>query len=251
MSRHFDALVPAAAQAGIPLAGRLSNAGQTVALVERDLLGGTCVNTGCTPTKAMVASAYAARMAARAAEYGVRLEGTPTVDLAAVVARKDAVVQHSRDGLDSWIGGLKNCTLLRGTARFTAPKTLEVNGETITADKVFLNVGGRANVPEMPGVKEVPFLTNSSLLQLQELPEHLVVVGGGYIGLEFAQMFRRFGSRVTVVEMGKRLLSHEDEDFATAIQKILEDEGVMFRMKSECIAFGREKGCAAGACQLR
>ncbi len=166
-----------------------------VALIERHLIGGTCVNTGCMPTKTLVASAYAARVAQRAAEYGVVLSGKPSIDMKTVSARALTVSTNARTGLEKWLGGMANCTVYRGHARFEAPKVVRVDGEQLTAPRIFINVGGRAFVPDMPGVHDVAYLTNTSIIPLNELPRHLIVVGGSYIGLEFAQMYRRFGSK--------------------------------------------------------
>jgi len=216
--------------------------------VERHLFGGTCVNTGCTPTKTLVASAEVIHQARRAAEYGIRIEGgTITTDLRAVKARKEKIVDASRTGLEVWLRGMKNCTVYKGHARFESPHSLRVGGDLITADKIFLNVGGRANIPDMPGIDTVPYLTNTSILELEVLPRHLVVVGGSYIGLEFAQMFRRFGSEVTVIEKGSHLLWREDADICSAIEGIFANEGITIRTKAECIRFeARGENIAAG-----
>ncbi|MCO5070501.1 MAG: FAD-containing oxidoreductase [Rhizobiaceae bacterium] len=236
----FDAIIIGAGQAGTPLAGRLSAAGMRVALIERALLGGTCVNTGCTPTKAMVASAYAAHLARRAADYGVAVEGSIFVDMRAVKARKDRISGASRDGLEAWVKGMDHCTLYRGHARFESATTIRVGDELLGADRIFLNVGGRANVPDMPGLRDVDYLTNSTMMDVDFLPRHLVVVGGSYIGLEFAQMFRRFGSEVTIVEKGPRLISREDEDTSLAVAEILKEEGIALRLSAECISFSMQ-----------
>ena len=237
MSRDFDAIIIGAGQAGPPLAGRLTQAGQRVAVIERNLFGGTCVNTGCIPTKAMVASAYAAHMARRANDFGVKIQGSIETDLKAVKDRKDAISAKSREGVESWLRGMKNCSVFHESARFVSAHSVTTGSETLNSDQIFINVGGRAVVPDFPGVKEIPYLTNSSMLQLEKLPPHLVVVGGSYVGLEFAQMFRRFGSEVTVIEKGPRLLLHEDADISNAIKEILELEGIHVRLKAECIAF--------------
>jgi pyruvate/2-oxoglutarate dehydrogenase complex dihydrolipoamide dehydrogenase (E3) component len=201
--KKFDAIIIGAGQAGPSLAGRLTGAGMTVALVERKLFGGTCVNTGCTPTKTLVASAYAAHLARRAADFGVLLEGSVRVDMKRVKARADAVVANSRRGVEQWLRGMAGCTVVEGHARFDAADRIRIGEELLTAPRIFVNVGGRAFVPDMPGVGEVSFLTNRSMLELDRLPEHLVVVGGSYVGLEFAQMYRRFGAQVTVVEKSR------------------------------------------------
>ena len=236
-AKRFDAIIIGTGQAGLPLAGRLTAAGMTVAIIERSLVGGTCVNTGCTPTKTLVASAYAAHLARRAADYGVSIAGSVSVDIAAVKARKDAVVGASRTGNETWLEGMERCTLMRGHARFTDPDTVRVNDMLLSADWIFVNVGGRALIPNMPGIDQVPVLTNTSLLELDTIPSHLVVVGGSYIGLEFAQVFRRFGAAVTVIERGPRLIGREDPDVSAAIQDILEAEGITVRCGSDCIRF--------------
>jgi pyruvate/2-oxoglutarate dehydrogenase complex dihydrolipoamide dehydrogenase (E3) component len=191
VNKTFDAIVVGAGQAGPSLVDRLATAGMTVAMVERHLFGGTCVNTGCTPTKTLVASAEVVHQARRAAEFGIHIDGTIATDMRAVKARKDAIVNASRTGLETWLRGMKNCTVLQGHARFESPHALRVGDDLISAEKIFLNVGGRAIVPQMPGVDSVAYLTNTSILDLDTLPGHLVVVGGSYIGLEFAQMYRR------------------------------------------------------------
>ncbi len=198
--RVFDAILIGTGQAAPALAGRLTAAGMTVAIVERSLAGGTCVNVGCTPTKAMVASAYAARLAARGAEYGVILPDPPRIDMAAVKARVDAIVRASRTGLERWLTGMSGCTFIRGHARFESAHEVRVGDQRLKADKIFINVGGRAIIPDFGKLNEVPYLTNSNMVALDEVPRHLVVIGGSYIGLEFAQIFRRFGAQVTVVE---------------------------------------------------
>ncbi|OBI51681.1 mercuric reductase [Mycobacterium kyorinense] len=225
MTRRFDAIVVGAGQAGPPLAGRLTAAGQRVAVVERKLIGGTCVNTGCIPTKTLVASAHAAQLARRGGDYGFGA-GTVTVDMAKVKARKDHIMLADRQGVEDWLAGMDGCTVIRGHARFEDPHTLRVGDDTLQADRIFLNLGGRAVIPDIPGLSDVEYLTNASILELDTLPEHLVIVGGSYIALEFAQMYRRFGARVTVVEKGPRLASREDEDISAAIRTILEGDGI-------------------------
>jgi pyruvate/2-oxoglutarate dehydrogenase complex dihydrolipoamide dehydrogenase (E3) component len=242
MDYTFDAIIVGAGQAGPSLAGRLTAAGWTVAVVERKLMGGTCVNSGCTPTKAMVASAYAARAVQRAQEYGLPQQTLGKVDLSLVKKRKDGIVAQSRNGLESWLGGMKGCTVFRGTARFIGPGTMQVNDDVLKASHVFLNVGARPSVPELPGVHEVPHLTSTTILQLETLPEHLIVVGGSYVGLEFAQMFRRFGSEVTVVERAPRLVMHEDDDVSEGVKTILEAEGLHIELGAECIRLDHKDG---------
>ncbi len=246
MNRHFDAVVIGAGQAGPTLAYRLSKAGRSVAVIERKLVGGTCVNTGCIPTKAMVASAYVAHMTRRAHEYGV-LTAEPRVDMQKVWQRTRGISGQSHDDLEAWLRGLDNVTLLKGAARFESATTLRLGDEVIEAESIYINVGGRATVPAMPGVDSVPFLTNSGMMDLQELPEHLIIVGGSYIGLEFGQMFRRFGSKVTIVERGERLLPREDEDVSTAILELMRGEGINVHLGAECIALSG----AAGAISVK
>lgn len=236
MSRAFDAIIVGAGQAGPPLAGRLTAAGMHVALIERKLVGGTCVNTGCMPTKTLVASAYAAHLARRGAEFGV-IAGDIGIDMKRVAARAHRVTLDARANNERWLDGMERLTFLRGHARFTAPHTIMVDGEELTAPRIFLNVGGRAAVPDMPGVGDVPYLDNTDMVALDAVPEHLVVVGGSYVGLEFAQMFRRFGAAVTVVERGDRLISHEDTDVSDAVRAMLEDEGIAIRTAANCIGF--------------
>jgi pyruvate/2-oxoglutarate dehydrogenase complex dihydrolipoamide dehydrogenase (E3) component len=237
MIHTFDAIVVGAGQAGPSLAGRLTNAGMTVALVERKLFGGTCVNTGCTPTKTLVASAYAAYLARRAADYGVSLGSTVTMDMNKVKVRQDTVVRNSREGLETWLTSLRNCTIYRGHARLESANQVRVGNELLSARWIFLNVGGRANVPDLPGVDQVTYLTNSTLLQLETLPRHLVVIGGSYVGLEFAQIYRRFGSEVTVVEMADRLIKREDPEVSAGVREILAAEGIRIRLDAECVRF--------------
>src|SRR5688572_2125591 len=219
----------------------------TVAIIERHKFGGTCVNTGCIPTKTLVASAYAAHGARRGAEYGFDVTGDVRVDMKRVKARKDQISGRSNRGVEEWLRGLKNCTVIQGHARFQSSNTVVVNDEVLQAEKLFINVGGRASVPAMPGIEEVPFLTNSSMMNIDFLPEHLVIVGGSYIGLEFGQMYRRFGSHVTIVEMGPRLTGREDEDVSEALRQILEGEGIEIRLNAKCISLAkRNSGIAVG-----
>jgi pyruvate/2-oxoglutarate dehydrogenase complex dihydrolipoamide dehydrogenase (E3) component len=225
VTERFDAVIVGAGQAGPPLAGRLTAAGQRVAIVERKLIGGTCVNNGCIPTKTLVASAHAAHLAHRSSEYGVAT-GSISVDMAKVKARKDGIMLADRKGVEDWLQGMDGCTVVRGHAHFEDPHTVRVGDDVLHADRIFLNVGGRAIVPDIPGLSDVEFLTNVSILELDTLPHHLVIVGGSYIALEFAQMYRRFGAQVTVVERGSRLASREDEDVSATIKDILEAEGI-------------------------
>jgi pyruvate/2-oxoglutarate dehydrogenase complex dihydrolipoamide dehydrogenase (E3) component len=243
--KTFDAIIIGAGQAGPPLAGRLTGAGMTVAFIERKLFGGTCVNTGCMPTKTLVASAYAARVARRGRDYGVVVDGPIGIDMKRVSARAATVSANSRNGVEQWLRGMQGCTVLQGPARFESPTTVRVGDEVLSAPRVFINVGGRAIVPDMPGVDRVPFLTNTGMVALDRVPRHLLVVGGSYIGLEFAQMYRRFGAEVTVVEKSPRLVSREDEDVSEAIRDILTAEGIHVRTSAECIALApHEQGIA-------
>ena len=243
----FDAIIIGAGQAGPSLAGRFNDAGKRVAIIERKHVGGTCVNTGCKPTKTLVASAYAAHLARRGSEYGVVLESSVKIDMPKVMRRSHQVTLDSRHGNESWLEGMPNCTLIRGHARFEDKNTVQVEDELLTAPQIFINVGGRAAIPDFPGIDEVPFMTNSDIVMLDRVPGHLVVVGGSYIGLEFAQMYRRFGAEVTVVEKGPRLVGREDEEISEAIRGILEAEGIKIRTNAECIRFRKHgDGIAVG-----
>jgi pyruvate/2-oxoglutarate dehydrogenase complex dihydrolipoamide dehydrogenase (E3) component len=238
----YDAIIIGTGQAGPPLAKRLSDAGMSVAIVERHLFGGTCVNTGCIPTKAMVASAYAARVASRAGEYGVAIGGAVGVDMKAVKARKDAISERSRLGVEKMLRGLKNCAVYQGHARFRSAREVAVEEAVLRADRIFINVGGRASMPPIAGLDRVPYLTNSSIMNLDVAPPHLVIVGGSYVGLEFGQMFRRFGSEVTIVEMAPRLVRREDEEVSQAIHDILTREGISIRLNARCLAVSAAPG---------
>jgi pyruvate/2-oxoglutarate dehydrogenase complex dihydrolipoamide dehydrogenase (E3) component len=240
MSTKFDAIVIGTGQSGPSLAERLAQAGRRVAVVERKYFGGTCVNTGCIPTKALVASAHAAHLARRAADFGVGIDGTVSVDMKRVKERKDAIVAKSRNGVRRWMENLPNGAVYYGHARFESPRTVRVNGELLEADKIIINTGGRAFVPKMPGIDDVPYLTNSSMMDVDFLPEHLLVVGGSYVGLEFAQAYRRFGARVTVVEMADRLIAREDPDISDAVREIFEAEGIEVRLNAKCIAVEKD-----------
>ena len=240
MANTYDAIIIGTGQAGPSLAVRLANAGKRVAIIERKFFGGTCVNTGCIPTKAMVASAYAAHMARRAAEYGVNVAGPVTVDMKQVKARKDAISGKSRTGVESWLKSTKNLTVYEGQARFESAHEISLGQERLRGEQIFINVGGRAIVPPMPGIDQTPYLTNSSMMGVDFLPRHLIIVGGSYVGLEFGQMFRRFGSEVTIVEMASRLIAREDEDVSATVREILEAEGVHVRLNAQCIALSKQ-----------
>ena len=226
MAQTYDAIVIGAGQAGPSLAARLAGEGMQVAMVERHLFGGTCVNVGCIPTKTLVASARSAYDARRAAEYGVVIDGSISVDMKAVKARMDAMRGASNKGVEGWLKSMENCTVYETHARFEGPRLLRVGEDLIEADKIFINVGGRASAPPVPGLESVDYLTNSSMMEVDFLPEHLIVLGGSSIGLEFGQMYRRFGSEVTIIQRGGRIISREDEDVSDAVLEILEAEGV-------------------------
>ena len=242
MAETYDAIVIGTGQAGPSLAAALAGSGMRVAVAERHRFGGTCVNVGCIPTKTLVASARAAHVARRAGDFGVVIDGAVLVDMQRVKARMDAVVQRSNEGVENWLKSLDNCTVYEGHARLEGSHTVRVDGQQLEAERVFINVGARANVPPLPGLDRVEHLTNSGMMHVDFLPEHLVIVGGGYIGLEFAQMYRRFGSRVTVIEMGDRLIRRESEDVSQAVKEILESEGVEVRLKAECVSLDRQGG---------
>jgi pyruvate/2-oxoglutarate dehydrogenase complex dihydrolipoamide dehydrogenase (E3) component len=244
MSESFDAIVVGAGQAGPSLARRLARAGRKVAIVERHLFGGTCVNTGCTPTKAMVASAYAAHLARRGEDFGFST-GSVLVDWSAVKRRKDQIVEKSRSGVEKGLRETENCTVFHGTASFESSTRLRVGDYLLEAPQIFLNVGARPAIPDLPGIDAVPFLTSSSILDLDKLPEHLIIAGGGYVGLEFAQMFRRFGSKVTIVERSPRLAMHEDEAASQVIKEIFSAEGIVVRTGAECIHLEMQDGRVA------
>jgi pyruvate/2-oxoglutarate dehydrogenase complex dihydrolipoamide dehydrogenase (E3) component len=236
MTTTYDAIIIGTGQAGPSLAVRLANAGMKTAIVERKLFGGTCVNTGCIPTKTLVASARAAHIARRGGDYGVMIDSSISVDMKKVKERKDAVVRRSNEGLETWLKSTEKLTVYEHHGRFEDAHRIRVGEELLEADKIFINVGGRASTPPLPGLDQVGYLNNSTMMDVDFLPEHLIVVGGSYVGLEFAQMYRRFGSHVTIVEMGPRLIQREDEDISEAIKQILENEGINIRLNAECIA---------------
>jgi pyruvate/2-oxoglutarate dehydrogenase complex dihydrolipoamide dehydrogenase (E3) component len=246
MSSQFDAVIIGTGQAGPSLANRLSQAGQKIAVIERARFGGTCVNTGCMPTKTLVASAYAAHHARRAADYGVVVQGQIGIDMRAVKARKDKVSDAASKNIETWLRSMSGCTVLHGHARFVSPDEIDVGGERLKAEQIFVNVGGRAVIPQIPGIETIDYLTNATIMKLDTVPDHLIVLGGSYIGLEFAQIFRRFGSRVTVVEAAPRLVAREDEDVSAAIGEILELEGITINVDTKCSGLAkRGSGIAA------
>ncbi|HYI95491.1 MAG TPA: FAD-containing oxidoreductase [Bryobacteraceae bacterium] len=254
----YDAIVIGTGQAGPSLAMRLAKSGQQVAIIERNKFGGTCVNTGCIPTKTLVASAYAAHIARRAKDYGVIIDGPVSVDMKAVKARKDQISGKSQTGVESGLRSTPNCTVHTGHARFLSDHEIQIGDATLTADRVFINTGGRASVPPLRGIDQIPYLTNSSMMEVDYLPQHLIVVGGSYIALEFAQMYRRFGSEVTVIERGARLLAREDHDVSEEIKQILTNEGIDVRLNSNCIALSKDgdeieahADCASGDLKVR
>jgi len=253
MATTYDAIVIGTGQAGPSLAVRLANSGMKVAVAERKRFGGTCVNNGCIPTKTLIASARAAHVARHAAEYGVNIGGSITLDMKKVKERKDAVVHRSNDGVEQWLKNTENLTVYEEHARFEDARRIRVGTEVLEAGKIFINVGGRASTPPLPGLDQIRYLNNSTMMEVDFLPEHLIVVGGSYVGLEFAQMYRRFGSQVTVVEMGKRLIQREDEDVSEAVKTILENEGIAIRLEAECISlkkhgdkFAVDVDCSSG-----
>jgi pyruvate/2-oxoglutarate dehydrogenase complex dihydrolipoamide dehydrogenase (E3) component len=257
MKKSFDAIVIGTGQSGPFLAVRMAAAGQRVAIIERGRFGGTCVNTGCIPTKTLVASAYAAHMARRAGEFGVQVAGPISTDMRRVKARKDEITGKTRNELESWLKNTPNCMVYRGHARFESPNEVRVGEELLAAPQIFINVGARAAIPSMPGVAETPYLTNSTLLDVDILPRHLVIVGGGYVGLEFGQVFRRFGSEVTIIDKTECLIAHEDEDVSMEVQAILERDGIQVRLNATCIELmkqGDEVGahvdCTEGAVEV-
>ena len=235
----YDAIIIGAGQAGPPLAERLTQEGLKTAIIERHEPGGTCVNVGCIPTKTLVGSARIAHAARRAAEFGIDT-GDVTVDMQRVKARMNEVRGASNRGVTTWLETMPNLDVIRGHARFTGPNTVQVNDDVLEADRIFINVGARARIPDIPGLDDVPYLTNSTMLEVDFVPEHLVVVGGSYIGLEFAQMYRRFGAEVTVVEMADRLIPRDDPDVSAAVQDILEGEGIRFALNAECVSFSQD-----------
>lgn len=247
MTKSFDAIVIGTGQSGPPLAGRLSREGLKTAVIERNLIGGTCVNVGCIPTKTLVGSAKVAYTARHAQDFGVVVNGSVAVDMAQVKKRKDSIAGASNVGVTNWIEGMEGVTLIHGHAKFVGPKRVQVNGDTLEAERIFIDVGARARIPDIAGLDEVDYLTNSSMMEVDFLPQHLIIIGGSYIGLEFAQMYRRFGADVTVVEMSDRLIPREDDDVSEAVREILEGEGVNIRLNAECVTVSRSsKGITVG-----
>lgn len=240
MSKHYDAIIIGTGQAGPALAEKLNGANMRVAIIERGLVGGTCVNVGCIPTKTLVASARAAYTARRAADFGVSIDGSISVDMTRVHGRMKEISGQSNIGVTTWIEGMDGVDFIRGHARLEGERSVRVNDEVLTSERIFLNVGGRALVPPMPGLDEVDYFTNSTMMDIDFLPRHLIIIGGSYIGLEFAQMYRRFGSEVTIIELGPRLIHREDEDVSARIQQILEDEGIHIRLDAECMAVEKQ-----------
>jgi pyruvate/2-oxoglutarate dehydrogenase complex dihydrolipoamide dehydrogenase (E3) component len=254
----YDAITIGTGQSGPSLARRLAGSGMKVAIVERGRFGGTCVNTGCTPTKTLVASAHAVHMARRGADFGFTVAGEITVDMKRVKARKDYVAGLSNKGVERSLRNTENCTVYEGQARFRAPHEVEVGSEVLSAERIFINVGGRASVPKIPGLDGIDYLTNSSMMDIDYLPRHLLVLGGSYIALEFGQMYRRFGSEVTVVEIGPRLVPREDEDVSQAIAGFLGREGIEIQTNAKCLNVSKHDGeivmaldCEQGAREVR
>ncbi len=245
MAEKFDAIIIGTGQAGPSLAQRMTREGMKTAIIERKLFGGTCVNVGCIPTKALVASARAAHMARRGNDFGVTIEGPIKVDMKQVKARKDAIVKQSNDGVTNWLKTMENLTVFEGHGQLESANSVRVNGDLLESEKIVFNVGARATVPDMPGVDDVEYLTNTSMMEVDFLPDHLVIIGGSYVGLEFAQMYRRFGSRVTVVEMGPKLIGREDDEVSAAVREILESDGIDIRLNAECIGLARHDGQVA------
>ncbi len=242
MTTQLDAIVIGTGQAGPSLAGRLNREGLKTAIIERKLVGGTCVNVGCIPTKTLVGSAKVAYTARQARQFGVIVDGSVTVDMRQVKERMDAISGASNKGLTGWLEGMENVTLVRGHARFVGSRQVRVNQDTFEADKIFIDVGARARIPDIEGLDDVDYLTNSSMMEIDFLPQHLIIIGGSYIGLEFAQMYRRFGAEVTVIEMGDRLIAREDEDVSETVREILEGEGVNIRLNAQCVRVRQSSG---------
>jgi pyruvate/2-oxoglutarate dehydrogenase complex dihydrolipoamide dehydrogenase (E3) component len=251
MNKSYDAIIIGTGQSGPFLAIRMAKAGRKVAIIERGQFGGTCVNTGCIPTKTLVASAEVAHVARRAAEFGV-LTGDVTVDMKKVKARKDAIQRPSQEGAESRLREQPNCDVYKGQARFESAHVVAVGDDRLSSERIFINVGGRASVPAVQGLDQVPYWNNSSMMGVDFLPEHLIVIGGSYIGLEFGQMYRRFGSKVTILQREPHLIPREDEDVSDAIREIMEREGITVRLNSTCITVEKrgEKVVAGVDCTI-
>jgi len=254
MTTRFDAIIIGTGQAGPSLAARLAKAGRQVAIIERKRFGGTCVNTGCIPTKTLISSAYAAHLARHGADFGVVIGGPVKVDMKRIKARKDKVADAASREVEKWLKGIANLTVVEGHARFESPFTVRVNGDLLEAKQIFINVGARALVPPMQGLDQIDYLTNSTMMEIDFLPEHLIIVGGSYVGLEFGQMYRRFGAQVTIVEKGPRVIAREDEDVSQGVLDILRNEGVGVEVSAECMAVAKRDGkiavrldCAGGS----
>ena len=258
MNRRFDAVVIGTGQAGPSLAARLAaqlgTNGRKVAIIERKRFGGTCVNNGCMPTKTLVASAYAAHLARRAADYGVMIDSPVRIDMKRVKARKDEVAERASQNVEKWLKGVPNLTVIEGHARFESPTSVSVSGEVIEAKEFFINVGGRALIPAMPGLDQVNYLTNSSIMDVDFVPEHLLIIGGSYIGLEFGQIYRRFGARVTIIEKAPQIIAREDPEVSQGVLDILRNEGITVETGAECMTLEKrgehiavKLDCAAGA----
>ncbi len=242
MTTTYEAIVIGTGQAGPSLAARFAGAGKKVAIIERKRYGGTCVNNGCMPTKTLIASAYAAHLARHGEEYGVMIDGPIKVDMKRVKERKDAVAMDASRNVEKWLKGLSNLTVIEGHARFESPTTVRVNGEMLEARQIFINVGGRALVPPIRGLEQVDYFTNSTIMEVDYLPEHLIIIGGSYIGLEFAQMYRRFGAQVTVVEKMPYIIGREDADICQGVLDILRHDGVAVETGAECMTVGKRDG---------
>ncbi|HEX4542486.1 MAG TPA: mercuric reductase [Candidatus Acidoferrum sp.] len=245
----YDAIIVGSGQGGNPLAFRLADLGWPIALIEEKNLGGTCINVGCTPTKTMVHRAQVAHYARNGSRWGVNAANV-TVDLAKIVAQKDEVVLSFRGGQQRRVDERKNLRLYRGHARFVGPHQLKIGDDLLESEKIFIDVGGRPNIPAIAGLSDVPFLTNESLMQLTAVPEHLLILGGGYIGLEFGQMFRRYGSRVTVIHRGRQIVPLEDLEIAAELQKALEAEGLQFVLNARTEQVRQKNGAITLSCKI-
>ncbi|KTD23557.1 oxydoreductase [Legionella lansingensis] len=239
VAERFDAIIIGTGQAGPSLAVRLADTGLKIAIIERKKFGGTCVNTGCIPTKTLVASAEVAHLIHRANDFGIDIIGSTNANWKNIKARKDAIVHKASQGVEQWLKNTPNITVFQGHAKFVDNYTVTVNDRQLTGAKIFINVGARAFIPSMKGVNEINYLTNSSILDIEKLPKHLIVVGGSYIGLEFAQAFNFFGSKVTVIEKAPRLIPREDEDVSDTVLAIMKNANINVHLNTECLAFSR------------